>query len=126
MIRRREAEPLLKRLARQYPIVTAELLKGRYNLGLPAPLYFWRDNTGNEVDLLFDFGDVLFPIEVKSGKTVTGDFFKGLEFFRRINPRCSKAAVVYGGDETYREGNTWIVFFRDIHRLARLDRDLKF
>ncbi len=106
--------------------VTGELLKGRYNRGVPAPLYFWRDNTGNEVDLLFDFGDVLFPIEVKSGKTVTDDFFKGLDFFRRVNPSCRKAAVVYGGDDTYREGDTWIVSFRDVHRLAALDRDLKF
>jgi predicted AAA+ superfamily ATPase len=106
--------------------VTAELLKGRYALGLPAPLYFWRDNTGNEIDLLWDFGEVLFPIEVKSSKTVTDDFLKGLDFFRRINPKCKKAAVVYGGDKTYSEGDTWMVSFRDLPRLAALDHRLRF
>ena len=33
--------------------VVSEVIKHRYNLGLAADLYFWRDNHGHEVDLVY-------------------------------------------------------------------------
>jgi len=34
--------------------VITELLKQRYNRALVSNPYFWRDNTGNEIDVLVD------------------------------------------------------------------------
>ncbi len=48
-----------------------KLLKLRFNKGLRANLYFWRDKTGHEIDCILDKGLNLTPIEIKSGKTIT-------------------------------------------------------
>ena len=59
--------------------VVSEFLKSRYNRGMPGYLYFWRDRSGNEVDLLLEQGEKLKPIEIKSGKTLNVDYFNGLK-----------------------------------------------
>ncbi len=58
--------------------VVAELLKWRFNRGLPANLYFWRDSAGNEIDVLLDQGERLLPIKIKAGTTINPDYFSGL------------------------------------------------
>jgi uncharacterized protein len=88
--------------------VISELLKGRLNRGMRDNLYFWRDNTGHEIDCLVDQGERLLPIEIKSGKTVSEDFFKGLRFWSRISGTEGKDMVlVYAGlmDQKRKEGN---------------------
>jgi hypothetical protein len=56
--------------------VVGEFVKGRFNLGLPTDLYFWRDNNGLEADLIFEVGARLQPVEIKSGQTVTRDYLR--------------------------------------------------
>lgn len=101
--------------------VVSELLKQQYHANKRPNLYYFRDNTGHEIDLLYDFGNVLFPVEIKSGKTVTEDYFSNLRFYMKINPECKKGAVVYGGDATFREKNIWIIGYRDITAFEKLD-----
>jgi predicted AAA+ superfamily ATPase len=60
-------------------LAIGEFVKQRYNAGRPAGLYFWRDNTGNEVDLLFETGTRLQPVEIKSGATFVPDWLRGLK-----------------------------------------------
>ncbi|MDD2898527.1 MAG: ATP-binding protein [Desulfuromonadaceae bacterium] len=80
--------------------VVAELLKTRFNSGLPSNLYFWRDNTGNEVDVLIDKGLILEPVEIKSGQTVTADSFAGLRKFSTLAGKTAgRAKLLYGGNE---------------------------
>ncbi|XCA33777.1 MAG: DUF4143 domain-containing protein [Wolbachia endosymbiont of Polyergus mexicanus] len=37
-------------------LIVLEIFKKRLNQGLPANIYFWRDRTGHEVDLLAEWG----------------------------------------------------------------------
>jgi predicted AAA+ superfamily ATPase len=88
--------------------VISELLKGRMNRGLRDNLYFWRDNSGHEIDCIVDQGDLLISLEIKSGKTVSEDFFKGLRFWSRISGADAKQMhVVYAGlmDQTRKDGD---------------------
>lgn len=79
--------------------VIGELLKARYNAGETSNLYFWRDRSGHEVDLLIDHGTHLSPLEIKSGQTINKDYFKGLEFWKNLaGETAGKAWLVYGGD----------------------------
>lgn len=85
----------------------SELLKARFHRALGSNLYFWRDRSGHEVDVLADLGDALVPIEIKSGRTVAPDFFAGIDEWRRIAgaEAGDDAWLVYGGDrEQAREG----------------------
>lgn len=80
--------------------VVVELLKQRFNNGQQTNMYFWRDNTGNEIDLLIEQGQKLIPIEIKSGQTVAADFFSGLRKWSRLaGDEAGRAALIYGGEE---------------------------
>ena len=59
-------------------LIVGELLRAAWNRGMPSNLFFWRDSTGTEVDVLRDEAGVLWPVEIKSGQTVAGDMLKGL------------------------------------------------
>jgi len=59
-------------------LIASELLKCRFNKGLPPNLYFWRNNKGDEIDLIVDRGEELIPVEIKSGRTLNADFFSAL------------------------------------------------
>lgn len=100
-------------------LVVTELLKGRYNDGLDSNLYFWRDNTGNEIDLLVEKADTLVPIEIKSGQTVTKDYFTGIEKWLKISDAATKSpCVIYGGDESQRRLGIEVVPWRDMVKLT--------
>jgi len=79
--------------------VLSELLKGRLNRGLRENLFFWRDNSGHEIDCIVEQGEKLLPLEIKSGQTITHDFFKGLKYWFKISKTTGKDAyLVYGGE----------------------------
>jgi predicted AAA+ superfamily ATPase len=80
--------------------VVGELYKTFLHHGQPAPLYFWRDSSGHEVDALLDFGTRRLPVEVKVGQTLAGDVFKGLDFYLGL-AGGGNGVLVYGGEESY-------------------------
>lgn len=77
--------------------VISELIKTRYNTGKPDNLYFWRDNKGNEIDLIIDEGNQLYPVEIKAGQTITPAYFKGIEFWNRLTG-SKGGTVIYAGE----------------------------
>ena len=79
-------------------MVITELIKQRTNAGLPVNLYYWRDKTGHEVDVIIDDAGALTPIEIKAGKTVNTEFFKNLTYWTNLN-ESSKGYVLYNGAE---------------------------
>lgn len=81
-------------------MVILELLKKRFNAGLDSNLYFYRDNHGNEVDILQESGNRLNLFEIKSGQTFTSHFLKGLDYLRKLIPdRIESSRLVYAGEQ---------------------------
>jgi predicted AAA+ superfamily ATPase len=79
--------------------VVSEILKTRYNQGMDPDIYFWRDNVGNEVDIVFQEGEHLKALEIKSGKTFSPDMVAGLEtWMRHSGARSEDCALIYSGD----------------------------
>jgi uncharacterized protein len=97
--------------------VISEFLKNRFNNGQTDNLFFFRDNTGNEVDLVRDHGQKTDAIEVKSAQTVAPDFFKGLRFFSKLAGETGKRAVIYGGDGSYLREGIHVTGWRDMGRI---------
>ena len=86
--------------------VTVELMKARYHRALDPRLYFYRDVTGKEVDLLFQKGSNLIPIEIKSSKTFSSSFLEGLHYFHEQTPKKAHGgALIYGGNQTQQIGS---------------------
>lgn len=84
--------------------VLGELIKDRYNKNIPFDLYFWRDSTGNEMDIVVDRGTHLYPIEIKAGKTITSEYFKNLQFWSKITG-SEAGTVIYAGDRLQKRSN---------------------
>lgn len=99
--------------------VVGELLKGRYNRSLPSHLFFWRDNTGNEVDIIIDQGVTLVPLEIKSGQTINADYFTGLrKWLTWAGAEAGKPYLVYGGDESQQRKDGDVVPWREVAGIA--------
>ncbi|MFT4062535.1 MAG: ATP-binding protein [Edaphocola sp.] len=99
--------------------IITEYLKNSRNKGDNSNPYFWRDNVGNEVDLLADLGQQLKIIEIKSAKTIKDDFFKGLSYFEKIQSTGYAAAkyLVYGGDTSRKQYETQVLPWNKIDKL---------
>lgn len=79
--------------------MVAECFKRFYNLGENPSLYFWRDQTGNEVDLLIHEGVSIFPIEFKLSQSFHSDFKIGIEKWLSLDKNPAKSGlVVYCGE----------------------------
>lgn len=99
--------------------VLADFLKGRFNRGLPSNLFFWRDSSGNEIDILAEQGEQLLPVEVKAGRTITADYFTALQRWTALAGRISAPAhLVYAGDTPQQRHSVNVLPWHDINRLS--------
>lgn len=95
-------------------MVVAEYLRDRWNRGDVSNLYFWRDSSGNEVDLLLDEAGILYPIEIKSGQTVASDMFKALKKWQTISESTVEPRLVFGGEGAYPRNGVAIAGWREM------------
>lgn len=95
--------------------IVGEFLKARYNAGQPADLYFWRDNNGLEADLLFEDGERLQTVEIKSGATVTVDAIRAGQKSNRFAPQESREPwLIHAGVDTYNRSGVRVIGWRDL------------
>lgn len=99
-------------------MVIAEVLKYRFNRGKQSNIYFYRDSKGVEIDVLYECGREVFPIEVKAGATVVDDFFKNIKVFNSLL-HTDKGAIIYGGTEVQKRTITRVVPFTHITSLLQ-------
>ena len=84
-------------------LVIADMMKNYFNKAERPPLYFWRDNTGHELDCILDEGASVKPVEIKSGTTIHSDFFKGLSYYNVLSKsKTSGSYLIYGGTKNYK------------------------
>ncbi len=93
--------------------ILLEKLKSTWNLKTHENYYFWRDSSGNEVDLIIEDGLQLFAVEIKSSKTIHPDFFKSLKKFSTIKPDV-KSFLVYGGQELQKRTDAIVLGFNNL------------
>lgn len=79
--------------------IIAEIIKSQLNKGDDPSTYFWQDKLGREIDCIIENGPSFFPIEIKSGKTITDDYFKNITYWSNLSKYpAAKALIVYGGN----------------------------
>ena len=99
-------------------LILMELVKTRLNQGLDPHLYFYRDQQGNEVDVIYKSGNSLIPIEIKASQTFHSDFLKGLNYFANlVGKRCKKGYLVYNGNIEQKIHNFKILNFKNSHEI---------
>ncbi len=96
-----------------------ELMKGRFNRGLTSNLFFWRDNKGLEIDVIADRGNLLFPVEIKSGATIASDWMDNLQKWLKLaGENAEEAWIIYGGDKGQRRKHATVLPWHGIGRLC--------
>ncbi len=94
--------------------VATEALKWRAVRGNAQPVYFWRDNIGNEVDFLLEQESGNTLVEVKSGQTLAQSWFSALAVVQRHLGQQTRNALVYGGDMSVNRSGVDVVAWRDL------------
>jgi predicted AAA+ superfamily ATPase len=93
--------------------VVSETLKHRHNLGLPPDLFFWRDNHGLEIDLLYEHASRLHPVECKSGMTYSPSWLDPARRWRAlVGDAAADPLLVYGGDDGHRGADYAVLSWR--------------
>lgn len=85
-------------------LVISEMYKNSINNTTKSKIYFWRDKSQNEVDLIVETGASLDAIEIKSAKTINQSYFKGLDYFKKLR-MDTKLHLIYGGSENQERTN---------------------
>jgi predicted AAA+ superfamily ATPase len=97
-------------------LIISDLMKNYYNRAEVPPLYYWRDNTGNEVDCLIDESNRFKSIEIKSSTTISTGFFKGLNYYKKLNNNAH-SYLVYGGNTGSIRKEAQVIAWNDIESL---------
>ena len=100
-------------------LVILEVMKKHYNQGRRPQLYYWRDSNQNEADLLIQDGMKLHAVEIKSGKTINSDFFKGLTYFKKMAPD-TQLHLVYGGNEYQKRSEATVLGVEQLEDILTL------
>jgi len=99
-------------------MVISEFHKYRFNQGRHSNYYYFRDNTGNEVDLIFEYGGKIYPIEIKSGATIRSDFFSGIQYLNKLaGKQIAKGALIYGGTEWQERTSAFVAGYDNLYKL---------
>lgn len=99
-------------------MVVNDFIKFGTNRGLNQHIYFYRDKSQHEVDLLLDSPSGIKAYEIKSSRTWNADFFKNLNYLKKVlGNRLSSATVIYDGDQETPHATDATINFRHINRL---------
>ena len=95
-----QTHPLRGSLFESY--IVSEAAKAYLNHRRSPPLYFWRDRTGHEVDLLIEEPSGLYPVEIKSAATVSREMIQSLHWWCEQAGRPRDTAIlIHGGLHSY-------------------------
>jgi len=101
-------------------MIMSDLIKQYHILGVTPQLYFWHDQSVNEVDCIIEHGQKVIPIEIKAGKTVVPNFFKSLTYWNEVSGNSpSTGYIVYGGPESQMRPNGRVVSWQSIDMLLQ-------
>ncbi len=98
-------------------MIIVDRLKTKFNQRAGAGMYFYRDNVGNEVDLIEPEGAGVHALEIKAGATINRDYFKGLAHFKKSFPdQWIDGCVVYAGAEAQQRTEWQVVAWDQMFR----------
>lgn len=98
-------------------MVISEMVKRRTNSGLPVNLYYWRDKTGHEIDVIIDNAGKLTAIEIKSGKTINSEFFKNIDYWSKLSNIKNSYLLYAGNDMQKRSNGSSVLCWRDFEKV---------
>ena len=101
-------------------MVVTEMLKQRFNNGENNNLYFYRDNSQKEVDIIQANGGKLNAFEVKSAQKYDSSFFKNLKYIKNLfGESVVSTQIIYDGGTNDYSLENGIFNFRNIAKASQ-------
>lgn len=96
----------------------SEFKKKYFNQHRDAPLYYWRDNKGKEIDLIVEKREKFDIIEIKSGKTINSSFFDNFSYFENMASNdISEKLLIYGGNLNQERSKARVLSWQNLNDL---------
>jgi predicted AAA+ superfamily ATPase len=89
-------------------LIMTEILKMKEHRGADSRLFYWRDKTGREIDLLIEKANEVCPLEIKAGKTFQTDFLKSIRYWMKLTGH-KNARIIYAGNQSQTRSDGVIV-----------------
>lgn len=91
-------------------LVINEFTKESFNKGEEPNLTFWRDSTGNEIDLLQQVAGFQNAYEIKSGATYSSDYFKGINKWAKLSGATPEQCfAIYAGNKSMKTSSGEVI-----------------
>jgi uncharacterized protein len=99
-------------------LCVTEYVKHLRHTGAAGTPFFWRDNIGNEVDLLIERAGTLQPVEFKSGATFQTEWLRSLHTWQRhaASARQAEPLLICSAPGNQRLQGVGVANFRDAFR----------
>ena len=98
--------------------ILTELLKFKLNNAKIPNFYFWRDKHGKEIDCIIETVEELIPVEIKSSRTYTKEFFKNLNYWNKLSGNeTNNTYLIYNGEENDKLPNGNLIGWNSLHKI---------
>lgn len=95
-------------------LVVNEFIKRKFHRGNDQQPYFWQDSQGREIDCLLVAGEVMTPVEIKAGKTLSTSYFDNFSYWQALPGAPQDRLCRYGGDRSLQTGAGALVSWREL------------
>ncbi len=102
-------------------LVVSDIVKEFLHRGRRAPVSFFRDAKGNEVDLIISRGTQQIPVEIKSTRTYSSELTTGIQRFRSLVPGGTAddpAFLVFDGAESFQTKGVKVLPRTEAHEVV--------
>ena len=95
-------------------LVVLEFFKASLHAGRSAELFYWRDNNGLEVDLIFEHQGAVQAVEIKSGSSYLPEWRRSLRKWQGLAQAQLTPWLVYGGEHSYSQDSIELCSWRHL------------
>jgi len=74
--------------------VISEMVKKEYSRGIKPEMYYWRSQSGKEIDLLMPVDGEITPFEIKLSSTIKPLFYKNLQYWLELSEQNNKGYLI--------------------------------
>ncbi len=74
--------------------VVSEIAKREYARGVKPEMYYWRSQSGKEIDLIMPVEGIMTPFEVKLSSTIKPLFYKNLQYWLDLSGQKNKGFLI--------------------------------
>lgn len=74
--------------------VVSEIIKKYYNNGKRPQIYYYRDKDKVEIDLIINYNNILYPIEIKQSATPQKEWIKNFKILDKLNQNIGQGGII--------------------------------